>query len=98
HDGDFFAGKMRGLRVWTMPLTAISLQENSTKTLSGGESHLLACYPMDEGKGNVLYDKAHGNNAAFTGSWKMPDGRSVALNGDGYVRLNTSQAVITPDM
>lgn len=97
-EGDFFAGKMRDLRVWTTALTSIKLQQYSTETLSGGESHLLACYPMEEGKGQILHDKAHGNHAAFTGGWKMPEGRSVALNGDGYVRLNTSQAVIAPDM
>ncbi len=97
-DADFFAGKMRNVRIWTRNLSSIELQKNSSVLLSGGENELLACYPMSKGKGGILRDIAHGNNATFNGEWKMPEGRSVALDGKGYVRLNTSQAVITPEM
>lgn len=95
NDGKFFSGKIRNARVWTQALSALQLQTNSSIQLSGGENNLLACYPMSEGKGNILIDKAHGNNASFTGQWQLPAGKSVRFNGDGYVKLNTSKAVIT---
>ena len=97
-DGDFFAGQMRNVRLWTRNLSAIELQTQSRVRLSGAEHQLLACYPLSEGRGDLLYDKAHGNNAHLVGGWKTPEGRSLQLDGAHAVALQTSQAVITPEM
>lgn len=96
--GNYFAGRMHGVRVWTQALSAVRLQTGSLTRLSGAESGLLAYYPMTEGKGSVAYDKAHGANAVLQGSWSTPPGRSVALEGNGYLKLNTASVPLTADM
>lgn len=96
--GNYFAGKMHDVSVWSKVITAINLQINSLTRFSGAENALLAYYPMTEGKGNILFDKAHGNNAQFTGIWSTPPGRSLQLDGNGYLKVNTAYAPITPDM
>lgn len=95
---NYFAGKMHGLRVWTKALSATDLQVNSLTRLSGAEDGLMAYYPMTEGKGNVVFDKAHGNNAALTGKWSTPPGKAVVFNGNGYIKTSTGAAPVTPDM
>src|SRR3546814_8403901 len=61
--GNYFKGKMHETRIWGEALTALRLQTNSLRILSGAENGLLAYYPMNEGKGSVAFDKAHGSNA-----------------------------------
>lgn len=96
--GAFFAGKMHEARIWTRVLTPTTLQTGSLKRLSGAEEGLLAYYPMTEGKGSVILDKAHGNNAILTGSWSTPPGKAISLDGKGYVKIATGTTPITTDM
>jgi hypothetical protein len=96
--GNFFAGKMHEVRVWTDVLTATRLQENSLTRLSGAENSLLAYYPMNEGKGDVAFDKAHGSNASLTGEWSTPAGKAIKLGNNGYVKINTATTPVTSDM
>ena len=98
-NGNLFAGKLHELRIWSNVLTAVTLQQNSLKRLSGEESGLLTYYPMTEGKGNIVFDKARGVNAKLTGNWSLPPGKAVALvDGNAYVKLNTSFAPVQKDM
>lgn len=97
-NGNFFAGKLHEMRIWSDVKTAITLQQNSLTYLSGEENGLLAYYPMNEGKGNTAFDKARGVNATLTGTWSMPAGKAVSFNGDGYVILNTAYAPIVKAM
>lgn len=99
--GKHFSGKMHNTRIWDKVLTSGRIQTNSLNLLSGAESNLLAYYPMNEAKGNVLNDKARGANLEMNGSeWALPEGRSAVFNGaDQYVRMNTgSSAVIDNSM
>lgn len=91
-----FAGKMHNARIWDKAQTSGRLQTGSMTLLSGAESNLMAYYPMNEAKGNVLTDKARGVNLAMNGSeWALPEGRALALNGtDQYVKLATGAAVV----
>lgn len=97
-EGEYFRGKMHGVRIWTKSLTATTLQVNSLMQLSGAQSGLMAYYPMTEGKGAVVHDKAHANHATLTGTWSTPPGKAAAFGGDGYLRLPTGAAPITRDM
>lgn len=97
----YFKGLMHGVRVWDKELTSGEIQINSLAKLSGNESGLYACYPMDKAKGGFAEDKARGANMIMEGcSWVVPDGRSIALDGSSsYVKINTgSSAVITKSM
>ena len=96
HGGHLFAGKMHNARIWDKAQTSGRLQTNSLTLFSGAESNLMAYYPMNEGKGSVLTDKARGVNLAMNGSeWAMPEGRAVTFNGvDQYLKLATGAAVV----
>ena len=91
-----FAGKMHNARIWDKAQTSGRLQTGSLTMLSGAETNLIAYYPMNEAKGNVLTDKARGVNLAMNGSeWALPEGRALSLNGtDQYVKLATGAAVV----
>ncbi|MDB5279232.1 MAG: Pentaxin family [Ferruginibacter sp.] len=94
----YFSGKVHEARIWNDTLNSIKLQVNSLSMLSGAENSLLAYYPMNEGKGLVAFDKAHGSNAALNGLWSTPAGKAISLNGNGYAKLNTSFAPVLAAM
>ena len=99
--GGHYAGQMHNARIWHKVVPWARLLADRLTLLSGAESNLYAYYPMDEGKGAVLYDKARGANLETNGSeWALPEGRAVAFNGqDQYLRLSTgSSAVIDSSM
>ena len=96
--GNFFAGNIHEARIWSAVKTSVDLQVNSLINLSGGENGLLAYYPMNEGKGTIAYDKAHGSNAKLTGNWTTPPGKAVTFNSNGYIQMNTSSAPIDSSM
>lgn len=97
-NGNYFNGKLHGVRIWSGVVSSINLRQNSLKRLSGSESGLLTYYPMNEGKGTVVMDKARGINAKLEGGWSMPAGRAISLNGNAYVKANTSFAPVLKDM
>lgn len=97
--GNTFAGRMHEVRCWSQRLSATQIQINSLARLSGAESNLMAYYPMNEGKGDIAFDKAHGANARLQGSWSIPPGKSLSLgNGNGYLKINTAFAPVTVGM
>jgi len=95
---NYFNGQIHEARIWNDTLSGIKLQINSLKVLSGAENGLLAYYPMNEGKGNVVSDKAHGSNATLNGLWTTPESKAVSLDGTGYVKINTSFAPVDSTM
>ena len=94
----YFSGKMHEARIWSDTLNSIKLQINSLSMLSGAENGLIAYYPMSEGKGVVAFDKAHGAHAALNGLWSTPEGKSINLAGNSFVKLNTSFAPVLAGM
>src|SRR3546814_657922 len=96
--GNYFKGKMHETRIWGEALTALRLQTNSLRILSGAENGLLAYYPMNEGKGSVAFDKAHGSNARLVGEWSTPPGKALAFSGNGQLKIKTGSIPITDEM
>ena len=45
-----------------------------------------------------MFDKAHGSNAVLNGLWNTSPGKGIRLNGDGYVKMNTSFAPVLSTM
>lgn len=88
-------GKIHNVRIWTAARTSGQIQTQSNELLSGNEENLLSYYPMDEARGTVLEDKARGLNLAMTGgTWILPEGRSLVLNGsNSYLKLNSGSSV-----
>lgn len=97
-EGHFFAGKLHEARIWSTVRSATQLQVNSLTRLSGSENNLLAYYPMEEGKGRIARDKAHGNHAQLFGGWRTPPGKAMAFKGNGYLKVSTALSPVTPDM
>lgn len=89
-------GQIHNVRVWTEARTNGQLQTQSNLLLSGNETGLLSYYPMDEAGGNILKDKARGLNLKMNGgTWLLPEGRGLMLNGtNSYLKLNSGSSVV----
>ncbi|MBP0011132.1 LamG-like jellyroll fold domain-containing protein [Roseofilum sp. Belize Diploria] len=53
----YFAGELSDVRIWNKALTADEVQEAMGYRLTGDESGLVAYWPLDEGKGDVIADR-----------------------------------------
>lgn len=90
-----FAGKMHNARIWDKVLSSSRLQANSLASLTGAEPNLLAYYPMNEGRGTVIADKARGVNMELRGDWMVPEGRAIALDGAAeYVKIPSAATCV----
>lgn len=86
-----YNGKMLEARLWTRELDFATLTQTDQVTLTGYERKLLAYYPMNEGKGDMIADVANGANAMMQGqTWSLPLGRSLAFKGEKGVQLDRS--------
>lgn len=94
-----YAGKMHNARIWDKELSRARLQTNSLTILSGAESNLLAYYPMNEARGNMIADKAHGANLEMKGgTWVVPEGRAATFSGKNYLSLNAKACQVDQTM
>ena len=89
-------GRIHNVRVWTEARTAGQIQSQSNVLLSGNEQNLLSYYPMDEAEGTMLKDKARGLNLGMSGgTWILPEGKSLQLNGvNTYLKLSSGSSVV----
>lgn len=86
-----YSGKMLEARVWTKALSNTELLSTNLVNLTGYERKLLAYYPMNDGKGTLLEDKANGATLDVKGlSWSFPLGRSLHFEGNKGVLLDES--------
>lgn len=82
--GAEFKGNLLETRVWSKALTQEEIEKTAGKTLYGNEVDLLAYYPMNEGYGKKLEDKAQSNHLQMKeAQWVTPDGCALQLNKDG---------------
>lgn len=68
-----FTGALRQIRVWNRALSADELKANANRQLTGTETGLLACWPLDDGSGQ---------NARDLGPNHLPLQRGVAATAD----------------
>lgn len=89
--GKGFAGSMMEARVWTKALSMAEIAQTHMKRLTGYEFKLLAYYPMNEGRGTTLTDKANGATMRLNGaSWNIAQGASMHfVNGSETLLLNS---------
>ena len=87
--GHGYKGNMLEARVWTKVLSQNEIGQTHLKRLTGYERKLAAYYPMNEGRGETMFDKASGTNLSIHGAaWTIPAGYSLHLNGSQAVTLN----------
>ncbi len=81
--GQGFTGDMLEARLWSKALTLDEIAATNGHYLTGYERELLAYYRMNEGKGEVMYDKANGANLYLNGTtWVLQKGISLKLNNE----------------
>lgn len=85
-----FNGLLHSLRIWSKTLSETEIAVNRNISLSGNTTGLLACWPLDEGKGDISLDKVKSRQAQINASWRLdPAGVSVAFNGsDQFLQSN----------
>ncbi|MBQ7647563.1 MAG: hypothetical protein IJS92_00600 [Paludibacteraceae bacterium] len=82
-------GNMLEVRLWTKALTQEEIAATHLRYLTGYEQELVAYYPMTEGQGTTLADKAGGATLRMHGaSWNLPKGISLKIASGEQVQLN----------
>lgn len=81
--GGIMTGSMTDARLWNKALSLGEFMSKKSKILRKNEPSLYAYWPIDEGKGNILFDKVNGCDLYFTKStWQIPVGQhSLKLTG-----------------
>jgi hypothetical protein len=86
--GQGYQGNMLEARLWLKVLSTDEIVATHEKRLTGYERKLAAYYPMNEGRGDLCYDKASGSTLTLQGaSWTTPSGYSLQMNGQQAVTL-----------
>ena len=85
-----YKGRMLEFRLWNKALGPGELSQYGQKELTGYELGLTDNYPMNEGKGDVCYDKAVGGAdlQLVSATWSVPAGLSLKLDGKEGVPMN----------
>ena len=86
--GKGFAGNMKEVRMWSKALSPDEITQTFMTRLTGYERELVSYYPMDEGKGTTLADKANGANLYTTQcSWEYQEGISLRVKDGQIVKM-----------
>lgn len=86
--GNGYQGNMLEARLWLKVLSTDEIVATHEKRLTGYERKLAAYYPMNEGRGDLCYDKASGSTLSLQGaSWTTPSGYSLYMDGQHSVTL-----------
>jgi len=97
--GDYFAGSIHELRIWSKYLSKDDVYANQNKALSGNEVGLYGYWPMDEAFGVLAIDKAASRHMDILASWEAyPGGYSWDFSGQNFVGFNTGYFAIIPEM
>lgn len=87
--GHGYKGNMLEARLWIKALLPDEIVETHQKRLTGYERKLAAYYPMNEGRGDILYDIANGSSLTMHGAnWTTPSGFSLHMDGTRTVTLD----------
>lgn len=66
--GTDFEGRIADVRLWSVARTAAEINAQATIRLSGSERNLLAYWPIDEGSGEILQNRAPAGADGFLGT------------------------------
>jgi hypothetical protein len=99
-NADYFEGNIHDMRIWKRTLAYNEVVEVMNVSLSGNEIGLNAYWPMDEGEGSLLNEKAHSRHANVNAGWNItPASNAYAFNGvDQALVFETGSIPITSEM
>ena len=87
--GKGFKGNIMEVRLWSKALTAEEVALTHMHRLTGYEKELIAYYPMDEGQGETLTDKATGATLYTYGTtWEHQQSISLHIGAEQAVRMD----------
>ena len=87
--GKGFNGNMMEVRLWSKALTAEEVALTHMHRLTGYEKELIAYYPMDEGQGETLSDKATGATLyTYGATWEHQQSISLHIGAEQEVRMD----------
>lgn len=61
-DGLFYHGRLAEVQLWEYARTEVEIRRDMYRNLQGNEPGLRAYWPLNEGNGNIVYDKTRGAN------------------------------------
>jgi len=61
-NGLFYHGRLAEVQLWEYARTEIEIRRDMYRNLQGNELGLRAYWPLNEGRGNIVYDKTRGAN------------------------------------
>jgi len=61
-EGLFYHGKLTEVQLWDYARTEAEIRQDMYRSLQGNEPGLRAYWPLNEGAGNIIYDKTRGAN------------------------------------
>ena len=71
-----YKGKISEMRIWNRARNANEIQADMYRCLTGYEDGLVGYWPLDEGEGEIIYDRTpNGNHGTVDGeaNWVAPD-------------------------
>lgn len=87
--GKVFDGNIMEVRLWSKALTAEEVALTHMRRLTGYEKELIAYYPMDEGQGETLTDKATGATLyTYGATWEHQKSISLHIGAEQEVRMD----------
>ena len=95
--GNSFVGNLHDLRLWSKPLSLSEAYVGQFNELMGNERNLVGYWPMNEGNGSMVHDKARYNHGLLVADWDIkPRGTGYAFDGSQYLILDDVDFVQLP--
>ena len=97
NNSDFFNGSAHQIRIWNRALSSSVISSRLNINLTGREPGLVGYWPMEEGRGNLIADKARARNAEMYAQWQLsPKSSSASFDGiNDYAVLDSAGTVAT---
>ena len=98
--GDTFRGNLHDIRLWSKALSSSNAYANMRTKYLGNELGLVGYWPMNEGHGDIAYDKARFKHAQVNTTWAIkPKGEAYEFLGNQYLTLDAVGSVqLTKEM
>ncbi len=94
-NSSFFNGSAHQIRIWNIALSSSIITSRLNVNLTGREPGLVGYWPIEEGRGSIVEDKARARNAEFFAEWEIsPKSSSAFFDGtDDFALLDSAGTV-----
>ena len=91
-----FMGEMHGLRIWNNALSTGDLVANKSTILTGYETGLIGCWPLDDTYGDKAKDLAFARHADMNATWQVTKkGKALNLANNSYFSFNSGGMIFS---